>query len=82
METKSTIELSVTVKASVFQNRDRMITIKIKGTKNPFSIAEQLSQLGKYQAIEAYFERLVRAGAEDYALKAEKAILSIEPLKL
>lgn len=79
MANQITKELSVTVETTIFQRRERIITIKIKAPRDYFSAGEFLSQYGKFKTIEGFFESLVRDGSDAYLSDAREAIARIEP---
>jgi hypothetical protein len=78
MEHTDLNSIQVSVETTTFQRRDRIITVKLKAPKDFFAVADLLSQFGKFENVESYFEGLVRTGAGSYLEKAKDAISKIE----
>ena len=78
MEKSNSKDIQITVETSIFQRRERIITIKLKTPKGYFEIGEFLSQFGKFESVEGFFETLVRNGADVYLENAQAAIGKIE----
>ena len=70
--------IQVSVDTTMFQRRDKIITVKLKAPKDFFAVGELLSQFSKFETIETFFETLVRNGADTYLENAKKAIAKVD----
>lgn len=70
--------VQVSVETTMFQRREKIITVKLKAPKDHFAVGELLSKFSKFESIESFFETLMRTGADTYLENARRAIARIE----
>ena len=78
MDSNESNNIEVSVDTTMFQRKEKIITVKLRVKKDFFAVGELLSQFSKFETVENYFETLMKNGARTYLDNAKKAIARVD----